>query len=436
MRLARKRPVKPVSKVWVSQRIVTAEEEKFYRENHTVLATYHTWIASSKRKQPSDSSWKRWRPHLCIYSRLVVAVLYPSWASFVLLCRVRQALSALMVWRVLRRCKGDRRAVNIDCLMSKRGSNPHPRRNGRSSVISFLGVFSPPARYSVQTNSTDTVRSGKNDLGKRYERRLEVALNISWIPSINHLFSWACLAETTWTPLTLRADKVATWPIPEHVTPKSRFSDCPQLLWEEAREVSLYAWGTYNWANMVLTRALRRASPLYQFSKHDPAIYTPAATTPSIKPNKNCRGRHSSAITTEATALPPVNPRWLSTTKRRIGKCLTFGLRPDQITEAGEISQQLARDWRELVAGSEGFLTSEARRGMFRHNVVWGEMVCARCPLAGWWLMPFIYIYTFCFDSCFEFFFSFQGLTLYCHDRMLWWVRTSETRLWMVLSWK
>ena len=54
---------------------------------------------------------------------------------------------------------------------------------------------------------------------------------------------------------------------------------------------------------------------------------------------------------------------------------MTFGIRSDQVQEAGSVLQQLARDWRELIAGSEGYLTDEKRRGLFRHNVVWGEMV-------------------------------------------------------------
>lgn len=58
-----------------------------------------------------------------------------------------------------------------------------------------------------------------------------------------------------------------------------------------------------------------------------------------------------------------------------------FGLRPDQVQHAGYILQQLARDWRELVAGSEGYLTGEKYRGLFCHNVAWGEMVwsCRDC---------------------------------------------------------
>lgn len=61
--------------------------------------------------------------------------------------------------------------------------------------------------------------------------------------------------------------------------------------------------------------------------------------------------------------------------KRRVGKCMMFGLKPAQVDDAGKILQQLARDWRELIAGSEGFLTDGKRRGLYRHNVVWGEMV-------------------------------------------------------------
>ncbi|KAJ5203334.1 hypothetical protein N7449_005413 [Penicillium cf. viridicatum] len=69
----------------------------------------------------------------------------------------------------------------------------------------------------------------------------------------------------------------------------------------------------------------------------------------------------------------PINPRWLTMTKRRIGKCMMFGMKPAQIDEGGKILQQLAKEWRELIAGSEGFLTDKKRRSLYRHNVVWGE---------------------------------------------------------------
>lgn len=83
--------------------------------------------------------------------------------------------------------------------------------------------------------------------------------------------------------------------------------------------------------------------------------------------------------TTSPTTTPQkphtVDPRWLTKIKIRIGKCLMFGLQPAQVDVAGSILQQIARDWRELIAGSEGFLTGEERRSIFRRSVVWGEMV-------------------------------------------------------------
>ncbi|KAJ5596772.1 hypothetical protein N7450_003230 [Penicillium hetheringtonii] len=86
---------------------------------------------------------------------------------------------------------------------------------------------------------------------------------------------------------------------------------------------------------------------------------------------------HNASSSTSAN--PParphgIDPRWLTMMKRRVGKCMMFGLKPTQVNDAGHILQQLARDWRELIAGSEGFLTDEKRRGLYRHNVVWGEM--------------------------------------------------------------
>jgi hypothetical protein len=50
-----------------------------------------------------------------------------------------------------------------------------------------------------------------------------------------------------------------------------------------------------------------------------------------------------------------------------------FGMKPDQVDEAGQIAQELARDWRTLIAGSEGFLTGKGRVGLQSQAVVWGE---------------------------------------------------------------
>ncbi|KAF2427738.1 hypothetical protein EJ08DRAFT_574934, partial [Tothia fuscella] len=79
-----------------------------------------------------------------------------------------------------------------------------------------------------------------------------------------------------------------------------------------------------------------------------------------------------SSNSTAAPSQP--SPRWLSETKSRIGKCITFGLESSQVSTAGAILAELGRNWRELIAGSEGYLTQEGRRGLWRHEVVWGEM--------------------------------------------------------------
>lgn len=90
----------------------------------------------------------------------------------------------------------------------------------------------------------------------------------------------------------------------------------------------------------------------------------------------------------------------------------------------------VARDWRELLAGSEGFLTGRGRAGIEGREVVWGEMVSGvlrpwmmrgeekdkwirtDCRMVLfrtlWWvvflvfhtLCPFSYYYTLCYVSC------------------------------------
>ncbi|KAF2864204.1 hypothetical protein K470DRAFT_254527 [Piedraia hortae CBS 480.64] len=63
-----------------------------------------------------------------------------------------------------------------------------------------------------------------------------------------------------------------------------------------------------------------------------------------------------------------MNARWLTDVKTRIGKCITFGMSPVQIEQAGVLLHRVARDWRQLVAGREGFLVP------FRQKVTWGDM--------------------------------------------------------------
>jgi hypothetical protein len=76
---------------------------------------------------------------------------------------------------------------------------------------------------------------------------------------------------------------------------------------------------------------------------------------------------------TASAANTQLSPRWLSDVKTRVGACITFGLTPPQMALAGSILEEIASDWRELVAGSEGYLTSPTRRGLHRWPVAWGE---------------------------------------------------------------
>ncbi|KAL9132130.1 MAG: hypothetical protein Q9217_000064 [Psora testacea] len=72
--------------------------------------------------------------------------------------------------------------------------------------------------------------------------------------------------------------------------------------------------------------------------------------------------------------LPAFPARWLPDLKVRLGKCIIFGLSNPQIDEAGDILRTVAQDWRELLAGSEGFLTGKGRAGCEGKEVVWGDM--------------------------------------------------------------
>jgi hypothetical protein len=76
---------------------------------------------------------------------------------------------------------------------------------------------------------------------------------------------------------------------------------------------------------------------------------------------------------TASAANTQLSPRWLSDVKTRVGACITFGLTPPQMALAGSILEEVASDWRELVAGSEGYLTSPTRRSLHRWPVAWGE---------------------------------------------------------------
>ncbi|KAK3685378.1 thioesterase-like superfamily-domain-containing protein [Podospora appendiculata] len=94
-----------------------------------------------------------------------------------------------------------------------------------------------------------------------------------------------------------------------------------------------------------------------------------------LRPSHSRQISSSSAALSSATAsIPPPPPsRWIADLRARIGKCIIFGCSNQQISRAAAVLRVLATEWRELVAGSEGFL-SGGRRGLDSHKIAWGEM--------------------------------------------------------------
>jgi hypothetical protein len=102
----------------------------------------------------------------------------------------------------------------------------------------------------------------------------------------------------------------------------------------------------------------------------------------------------STTPSSDAPATMPLSPRWLSDVKSRIGRCIDFGLSTEQMTEAGSVLQLVTTNWRDLLAGSEGFLTGRGRMGLYRQEVVWGEMVSpSPSDTAVQWLIRFVGLY-------------------------------------------
>jgi hypothetical protein len=122
---------------------------------------------------------------------------------------------------------------------------------------------------------------------------------------------------------------------------------------------------------------LDRTTPLISLaSRSTPAGAHPAPRTPEPQQQRHAATASAppSSSPAKSHAPPKISPRWLTDAKSRLGKCITFGLDARQTQKAADILRTLGRDWRGMVAGSEGFLSDKRRAGLIRHNVVWGEM--------------------------------------------------------------
>ncbi|KAI8624368.1 thioesterase-like superfamily-domain-containing protein [Xylariaceae sp. FL1651] len=111
------------------------------------------------------------------------------------------------------------------------------------------------------------------------------------------------------------------------------------------------------------TRALSPTSAIRIACNSPPSRFYSSSTSPNTV---------TSAVS-ETPPPPPPPSRWVSDVRARIGKCIAFGCDPTQARQAASIMNILAKEWRVLSAGSEGFL-SGGRRGLEGQQVVWGEM--------------------------------------------------------------
>ncbi|KAI0977105.1 thioesterase-like superfamily-domain-containing protein [Xylaria arbuscula] len=105
-----------------------------------------------------------------------------------------------------------------------------------------------------------------------------------------------------------------------------------------------------------------------------PSIAALYFRVPLVQTSFAIRTISSAAPTQEPYDSVPLPPnRWVSDVRARIGKCIGFGCNSTQVQRAAKIISTLAREWRVLSAGSEGFLAG-GRSGLEDQQVVWGEM--------------------------------------------------------------
>ncbi|UNI15905.1 hypothetical protein JDV02_002391 [Purpureocillium takamizusanense] len=69
-----------------------------------------------------------------------------------------------------------------------------------------------------------------------------------------------------------------------------------------------------------------------------------------------------------------LNPRWLGDLRSRIKQSLSRAQSENDAAPLREQLDRLDRQWVDLLAGREGFLTEPRWRGLDKHSVAWGDM--------------------------------------------------------------
>ncbi|KAK4203035.1 thioesterase-like superfamily-domain-containing protein [Triangularia verruculosa] len=116
----------------------------------------------------------------------------------------------------------------------------------------------------------------------------------------------------------------------------------------------------------LLTKSLRSRGYLSL-----PAYARSLQRSLSLSPPSRLNQSPTPATTGENPPPPP--KQWIPDLRARLGKCIIFGCSNAQISRAASVLRALAVEWKDLVAGSEGFLTG-GRRGLDGRQIAWGEM--------------------------------------------------------------
>lgn len=137
-----------------------------------------------------------------------------------------------------------------------------------------------------------------------------------------------------------------------------------------------------------LTKGLRQLSPIQVYRSQQQHQFSISAatryeTTTNESPSNIPTASHSqtsnhksqdSSFSGRKLELPAPPPqRWITDLRSRVGKCIIFGCTNQQVSRAAAVLRALAVEWKDLLAGSEGFLTG-GRRGLDSQKIAWGEM--------------------------------------------------------------
>lgn len=95
-------------------------------------------------------------------------------------------------------------------------------------------------------------------------------------------------------------------------------------------------------------------------------VYRTFSSSPSVR---------QAGKSAEAPSSPGLNSRWLSDFQAQLKQASEGSASSEKKVQVETLKQDVDSRWLDLLAGSEGFLTSPEWRGLDHHAVAWGDMV-------------------------------------------------------------